>query len=371
MTDDSESPWLLSGRNRSLAISGSRITSEIDVSTQVDVRALDLYPGFVDQHCHGGGGGTFSTTDASEVATAIHFHRDRGTTSIMASLLSAPTSELISQIKTLMPFVDSQELIGIHLEGPWISPRFAGAHDLDSLRGPTTEELRALLDTAQGAIRMVTLAPELPGALDAIAQLVAADVTVAIGHTACNPEQARAAVDRGASVVTHAFNAMPGVHHRDPGPLPWLLARDTVFVELIADGLHVHPDVLRLTTRAVGERRVIAVTDAMAAAGCRDGEYRLGDQRVLVKDGAARLFDKATLAGSTLTMEAAVRFFSSQCAVTLDEAVAFATRNPAAALSLRDRGSLDAGMRADVVGIDSQGYVQLVVYGGTVLTSSA
>ncbi len=371
MKADPESPWLLAGRNRTVAISGSRITADVDASTEVDVRALDLYPGFIDQHCHGGGGGTFSTTDASEVAAAIHFHRGCGTTSIMASLVSAPTSELISQIETLMPFVDSQELIGIHLEGPWISPRFAGAHDPDSLRGPTTEELRALLHSAQGAIRMVTVAPELPGALDAIAQLVAADVTVAIGHTACNPEQARAAVDRGASVVTHAFNAMPGVHHRDPGPLPWLLAQDTVFIELIADGLHVHPDVLRLTTKAIGERRGIAVTDAMAAAGCCDGEYRLGDQRVQVKDGAARLFDESTLAGSTLTMDAAVRFLSSRCELPLSEAVTFATRNPAAALSLRDRGSLDAGMRADVVGFDSQGYVQLVVHGGTVLTSSA
>jgi len=311
------------------------------------------------------------SADADEIATAVQFHRSRGATTIISSLVSDTIDNLSKQVRALTPFVRSGDIAGIHLEGPWISTMRAGAHDRAVLTPPNMADLEHMVEVGEGAIRMVTLAPELPGAMEAIDYLVSQGLVVAIGHTDCDSEQARQAVAHGASVVTHAFNAMPSIHHREPGPLPWLLSASDVFVELIADGVHVHPEILEWAIATVGSRRAVLVTDAMAAAGCLDGDYVLGSQPVHVADGSARVAGGQALAGSTLTMDAAVRLVNRQCGVSLSTAAGLGTSNPARALKLDGVGALEVGMTANVIGMNKAGEVELVVYQGEILRSSA
>ena len=264
----------------------------------------------------------------------------------MASLVTAAPDDLLRQVETLVPLAREGEIAGVHLEGPWLSPLHRGAHDPELLRPPTRDEIEALLRAAEGHLRMVTIAPELPGALEAITLLREAGVTVAVGHTDCDADGLREAVRAGAGVVTHLCNAMRPIHHRDPGPIPAALAEPELTVELIVDGVHVHPDVVTLLQRGA-RARVALVTDAMAAAGCPDGAYQLGGLAVSVVDGVARLEDSDALAGSTLTLDRAVRT-AHAAGVPLVDAVVAATLTPARALGL-DRGALVPGAPADLL----------------------
>jgi N-acetylglucosamine-6-phosphate deacetylase len=327
----------------------------------LDLSDLTIHPGFIDQHCHGGGGHSFGAGDVDAIVEA---HARAGTTSIMASLVSAPRETLLRQVQALAPRVHDGTLIGIHLEGPWLAGSRCGAHDPSALRDPTTGEAAALVEAGGGAIRMVTIAPELPGALDVIGFLVAHGVIVAVGHTDCTQEQAQQAVDAGATVATHLFNAMPGLHHRDPGPIAALLADPRVVVEIIADGVHVAPSILDLAFRAAGADRVALVSDAMAAAGMGDGRYDLGGLRVDVVAGVARVAGTETLAGSTLTLDAAVRTMA-RATGDLTAAVSMATSTPADALGLADRGRVEPGMRADLVLLDADARIRGVMRGGS------
>lgn len=320
-----------------------------------------VHPGFVDQHCHGGAGHAFGDGDVDAIVAA---HLRAGTTSLMASLVSAPREVMVSQVLTLAPRVHDGTLVGIHLEGPWLAPSRCGAHDPQALREPTMDEARALLDAGGGAVRMVTIAPELAGAAEVIAYLVDRGVIVAIGHTDCTEPQARQAIAAGATVATHLFNAMPAPHHREPGPIPALLADPRVIVELIADGVHVAPSILALVGRAAGPSRTALVSDAMAAACMGDGRYALGSLDVAVVDAIARLAGTSTLAGSTLTMAGAVRTMAKAVG-DLGTAVDMATATPARCLGLDDRGALEPGMRADLVLLDSDAQVRGVMHGGS------
>lgn len=268
-----------------------------------DIGDAILVPGFVDPHVHGGGGNGFSDGTRIAVLAARDAHLARGTTTTMASLVAASPSDLLEQVRSLTPLVLSGELRGIHLEGPWLNPERKGAHDVAALRTPDPREIDTLLEAGRGAIRMVTIAPELPGALAAIEQFVAAEVIVAIGHTNANFEQTRLAIDVGATVATHLFNAMPPLLHREPGPVLALLEDERVTLELVADGVHLHPSLVDWVERSVGTSRVMFVTDAMSGAGLGDGAYRLGDLSVSVQDGVARIEGTETIAGSTATMD--------------------------------------------------------------------
>lgn len=212
-------------------------------------------PGFVDIHVHGAGDGSFTTADPADSRRAAHFLRAQGTTSIIASLVSAPHADLSRQIESLKDLVDDGLLAGIHLEGPWLAASRGGAHALSALRDPDPSEIDELLAAADGALRMVTLAPERPGAIAAIRQLVDAGVTVAIGHTAATYGQTRAAINAGATVATHLFNTMPPIHHREPGPVVALLEDPRVTLELIADGHHLHPAIVAEVVRSAGPDR--------------------------------------------------------------------------------------------------------------------
>lgn len=312
----------------------------------VDAAGRLLTPGFVDVHVHGGGG-----ADASDgigtIPQILEAHRAHGTTRTVLSLVSAPVAELVVALQGLAPVVQADPLLlGVHLEGPFLSPDARGAHDPKALTAPTPQAVDALLSAADGTLVQITVAPELPGALEAIRDLVAGGVRVAVGHTTADIATAGAAFDAGASLLTHTFNAMPGLAHRAPGPLGAALERPHVTVEVIADGLHVHPVLIGGLFR-LAPGRVALVTDAMAAAGFGDGEYRLGPLDVVVLDGAARLASGA-LAGSTLTLDAAIRT-AVAAGVPLEDAVLAATAVPARAIGAPAFGTLDVGAPADAV----------------------
>ena len=313
--------------------------------------AAVLVPGFVDIHCHGGGGATFGA-DLGAAARVIATHRSHGTTTLVASLVSAPVADLRRDVDALADLVASGDLAGVHLEGPWLAAAYCGAHGLAALRAPTADDVDRLV--RPGVVRMVTLAPELAGGLDAVRRVVAAGAVAAIGHTASDAAIVRDALRAGASHATHLFNAMPPLRHREPGNVLALLDSDAS-LELIRDGRHLHPDLCRWLDTAVEAHRLVAVTDAMAAAGASDGDYSLGAVAVSVVDGVARAAGSGRLAGSTATADRLFREVArgSDDDADLLRAVAQTATNPALALGLPDVGALDAGFRADVVVLDA------------------
>ncbi|MCW2810303.1 MAG: N-acetylglucosamine-6-phosphate deacetylase [Friedmanniella sp.] len=321
-----------------------------------------VVPGFVDLHVHGGGGGSFTDGGVDSAVRAVLTHRRHGTTTTLASLVSAGPGELRDRIALLAELVQDGHVAGLHLEGPWISPHRCGAHDPHRLRDPGPVELAGLLGLGDGAVAMVTLAPERPGGLAAVAQVVDAGAIAAIGHTDADYDTVVAAIGAGARVATHLYNAMRPVHHRRPGPVVALLEDPRVTLELVADGTHLHPAVYRQTSVAVGADRVVLATDAMAAAALGDGRFRLGGLAVEVRDGVARVAGTDTLAGGTATMDAlfrrAVRAFRSAeddaSSAPYEEAdllraVRQTSVNPAARLGRTDIGGLEPGRRADLV----------------------
>ncbi|WEV76669.1 N-acetylglucosamine-6-phosphate deacetylase [Janibacter cremeus] len=310
-----------------------------------------LVPGFVDVHCHGGGGASFTVGDPAEARRVAAAHLRHGTTSLVASLVTDEGDELERSVRALGDLVRDGLLAGIHLEGPWLSRDYCGAHEPTLVRPPSRREVDRLLAAGDGTVRMVTLAPELDGAIDAVRRIREAGVVVGIGHSDATWEQAREAIDAGATVATHLFNQIRGLHHRRPGPIAALLEDERVWIELISDGVHVHPAMLRLA-RAAAPERIMLVTDAMGAAAAADGDYHLGPIHVQVRDGVART-PTGAIAGSTLTMAGAVRH-SVASGFTLEQAVDAATRAPAAALGLTDVGEIRSGARADLVALDDE-----------------
>jgi N-acetylglucosamine-6-phosphate deacetylase len=321
-------------------------------SPDTDLGDALVVPGFVDMHVHGGGGASFTTGTADEARTVLATHRAHGTTTMLASLVTAQPGPLAAQVAALAPLVESGELAGIHLEGPWLSPRRKGAHDHSALRPPDPAEVRALLDAGRGTIRMVTLAPELPGAIEAIRLLRDADVVVAIGHTDATYAQTGRAVAAGARVATHLFNGMRPIGHREPGPVTALAEDPDVTVELILDGVHLHPAIYGQVSRWVGDGRIALVTDAMAAAGMPDGGYTLGSLLVTVTNGTATVSGTETIAGGTATMDRlfreAVRLRDGPSDDGLLHAVRETSSVPARALGLGPR-ELSPGCPADLV----------------------
>jgi N-acetylglucosamine-6-phosphate deacetylase len=329
----------------------------------LDLGESTLAPGLVDAHVHGGGGASFDQGTEAAVRTTVEAHLAHGTTTMMASLVTDTVKSLEATVARLAPAVSAGRLAGIHLEGPWLSPRHAGAHEPALLREPVPADVERLLAAGAGAVRMVTLAPELTGGLDTVRRLTAAGVVVGIGHTDASYELARESLDAGASVGTHLFNAMRGLHQREPGPPTALLEHPDAFVELIADGVHLHPAVLRLAA-TVKPRHFVLVTDAMAAAASDDGDYQLGPRAVTVRNGVARLAGSDLIAGSTLTLAAAVRYAVREAGLPLPDVLRAATTTPAAMLGLSDVGALQPGFLADLVVLDEDLRVTRVMKAG-------
>jgi N-acetylglucosamine-6-phosphate deacetylase len=320
----------------------------------VDLAGYVIVPGFVDMHVHGGGGGSFGE-DLDLARRVVEFHRAHGTTTSIASTVTMPLPELERAVEALSGLVQDGLLTGLHLEGPFISKARCGAHDPALLREPDEHVIGKLLERGHGAIKMVTLATELHGGLRAVRQLTDNGVIAALGHTDSSYEQARAAIDAGVTVATHLFNAMRGLHHREPGPIAAMLESDAVAVELVNDGHHLHDAAVELAFQAAGHARVSLITDAMSAAGVGDGHYQLGELAVRVVDGVARLEDGGSIAGSTLTMDAAFRRAVLVNGISLERAAVAAAGTPARVLGIDDLvGSLEVGKRADLVVLDDQ-----------------
>ncbi len=334
-----------------LAVEGGRIAAAGPGEPgTADLSGHWIVPGFVDIHVHGGGGASFSAGTVEEALTVIGTHRAHGTTTMLASTVTGELDDLSRQAGTLSELVEQGDLAGIHFEGPFISPHRCGAHQPGLLRDPDPADVRKLVDAARGAARMMTLAPELPGGLDSVRLLAEVGVLAAVGHTDGDYEGTRAAIEAGATVATHLFNAMPGLGHRAPGPVAALLEDERVTVELINDGTHLHPAVLELAHRGAGADRVAFITDAMGAAGMSDGLYPLGPMQVEVKDGVARLVEGGSIAGSTLTLDTAFRRAVTVDGLPVEQVVRAISANPARLLGRYDTiGSLEPGKDADLV----------------------
>jgi N-acetylglucosamine-6-phosphate deacetylase len=313
----------------------------------VDAAGGLLTPGFIDLHGHGGAGVSYDD-GPDAVLRARALHRAHGTTRAVISLVTAPLDDLVARAAMVADLTQRHpDILGSHLEGPFLDPGHRGAHAESLLAEPAPAVVARLLEAGRGTVRQVTLAPELPGGRAAIGRIVDAGAAAAVGHTSADYATAAAAFEAGATILTHAVNAMAGLHHREPGPVAAAAADDSVTLEVIADGVHLHPQVVRLVF-AAAPGRVALVTDAMAAAGSADGRYALGPLAVDVAGGVARLAGGGAIAGSTLTQDAALRA-AVAAGVPLEAAVGALTRTPARAIGRDDLGSLRPGSRADAV----------------------
>ncbi|WP_316526868.1 N-acetylglucosamine-6-phosphate deacetylase [Kitasatospora brasiliensis] len=347
-----------------LAVEGERIAGlgGDTAPGDLDLTGYTVVPGFVDLHVHGGGGAAYTSGIAEEALLAARTHLEHGTTTTVASTVTGEIDEVARQAHVLSELVEDGVLAGIHFEGPFISPGRCGAHRPDLLRDPDPALVRKLVDAARGHATMVTLAPELPGGLDSVRMLADLGVIAAVGHTDSDYATTLAAIEAGATVATHLFNAMPGIAHRAPGPIVALLEDERVTVELINDGVHLHPSVLDLAFGTAGASRVALITDAMGAAGMGDGLYPLGPLQVEVKDGVARLVEGGAIAGSTLTLDVAFKRALTVNGLSLNQAVESLSATPARLLGLSDSiGSLEAGKFADLVVVDSGSYELVAV----------
>jgi N-acetylglucosamine-6-phosphate deacetylase len=337
-----------------------------------DLHDLDgqyLLPGFIDLHMHGGGGAQITTDDAAEIMTAVGFHQRHGTTRTLASLVTDQLDRMAASVRTIAEIIRGSRdgsIVGVHLEGPFLNPTKRGSHHREHLLAPDLPALRHLLRAGAGTVRVVTLAPELPGGMDLVRELVASGVIAAVGHTEATFDQARDAFAAGARLATHLFNAMRHFHHRDPGPAGAALADDTVTCELINDGFHLHDETVRIAVAAAGPERIAFVTDATPAAGMTNGRFHLGPVPILARDGKVTLAD-GTIAGSTLTMDAAVRHAVRCVGLPIHRAAIAAATTPAAVLGIADRtGSLHPGKDADLVVLTRQLRVHTVMTRGGV-----
>ncbi|MBD2893013.1 N-acetylgalactosamine-6-phosphate deacetylase [Actinomadura sp. RB99] len=348
-----------------LRIDGGRLAApSAGPGETVDLGGRHVVPGFVDMHVHGGAGASYQTGRPEEAERAARFHLSHGTTTTVASLVTGTPDELANAVAGLADLAADGLIAGVHLEGPYLARDRCGAHDPDLLRHPDRAEFARLVRLGRGRLRMITLAPELPGALDLVRDAVDAGVLAAVGHTDAPGATARAAFDAGATVATHLFNAMRPLHHREGGPVAAALNDPRVTAELINDGVHVEGAVGRLAFRAA-PGRVALITDAMAAAGMGDGDYRLGVMDVRVRDGRATLAGGTSIAGSTITMADAFRRAVTVLGLPIEEAAVAASLIPARALGVDSRvGSLEPGKDADLVVLNDDMSVHRVMKAG-------
>ena len=335
-----------------------------------------VLPGFVDMHVHGGGGASFTAGPADDARRAAAFHRGHGSTTIVASLVTAPLADLQTRAAMLAALAEQGVIAGIHLEGPFLSAARCGAQDPRHMLAPDVAAFERLHAAAAGHLRVITIAPELPGAVGLIKAAARVGVTAAVGHTDATADLTSAAVEAGATHATHLFNGMRPLHHREPGGRA-LLDREEVTCEVIADGVHLHDTVIRLAARAAGPAWLVLITDAMAAAGMPDGSYRLGSMRVDVAGGVARLARggepgttgasagrDGSIAGSTATMADVVRH-AVAAGLPVTAVAAAASTTPARVLGLGDRtGALRAGLDADLVVCDQEFRLRAVMRRG-------
>ena len=329
-------------------ISDVRPTRTAQNDPRIDARGLWVTPGLIDIHVHGGQGNDAMDATPEALQGMAGFLAAHGVTSFLATTITAPSSAIAAAIENVNQCLGQEggaQLLGVHLEGPYLSGAYRGAQPEKHLRPPAPEEDQAWLAVA--CVRLITLAPELEGAFELIQRGAAQGIEFALGHSAADYDTVVAAAEHGLRQATHTFNGMRGLHHRRPGAVGCVLTDDRIYAQVIADGIHLHPAIAKLVVRAKGIDRTILITDAIRAAGLQDGQYDLGGQTVVVQNGVARAAN-GSLAGSTLTMDAALRNVMQFCGLSFPQAVAMATRVPAEALGLAHKGRLVPGADADI-----------------------
>ena len=355
-----------------------KITSQAASETPPSCRLRDfgdciLAPGFVDMHTHGAAGYDLMGDDADSQSAINTFLVRHGVTSYFPTTVTAPMDKTLAALDHLAAAIDSArdarkgqaQPLGIHIEGPFLSHARRGMHPLEDLQLPTLATFEKLWQAARGHIRVMTIAPELDGALEVIAEAAKRGVCVSIGHSDADLDQARRGVAAGARHATHTFNAMRPLDHREPGIVAEVLTNSRISAEIIADGIHLHPSVVNLITKAKGADGTILITDATAATGMPDGKYHLGLVEIEVKDGMC-LHD-GTLAGSVLTLDRAVRNVMSFASWDLQNAVRAAGLNPAKAAGAQGKGLLQTGADADLVALNASGDVQATIAKGVIV----
>ncbi len=335
-----------------------------------DLQGMTVVPGFVDLLVHGGNGAGFADDDDPEALKKIsEFFFQHGTTGLLASLFSKRMDLLKKDMNRIADYIekhDDTNIWGIHMEGPFINPAIKGAHKIEYLWEPNVNMWNELYASSRGHIKLMTISPELQGNIDVIRKASSQGVVPSIGHTLALYDDIEKAIDNGAAHVTHMFNAMRPFHHREAGIMVAALLRNELKVELIADGIHVHPIVMQLLHNIKGSGGIILVTDAIRASGMPNGEYHFMDQKIIVKDKKAYL-ENGTLAGSTLTMEEAVKTMVKEVGVPITDAIRMASLNGAKVLGVEHKkGILAVGKDADLVVLDEDFNVHATIYEGTV-----
>ncbi len=345
-------------------------SSTMSADTVIDARGMWVAPGLIDVHVHGGSG--HDTMDATP--EAIHgmarFFAEHGVTSYFPTTMTAPPDAIINAIENVARCpqpADGAQHLGVHVEGPYINTAFPGAQPSSDIRLPDPAEYRRWLES--GVVKLITVAPEIKGAAELIELAVSQGIEFAAGHTGASYEEITEAADHGVRQATHTFNAMLGLHHRNPGTLGGVLTDDQIYAQIIGDGIHVHPAMVKLLVRAKGAKRTILITDSMRAAGLQDGLYTLGAQPITVTEGVARTASGA-LAGSTATLDAVLRNVIQFAGISLPEALAMGTATPAEAMGLTSKGRLVAGADADIILLDENLNVRMTIIGGRVIYRS-
>lgn len=361
-----------------ITVEGANIQAVEDTETSaivdnvIDAAGMIVTPGFIEVHTHGGGGFNLHTTNAGEIRSYAHWVPSTGVTSFLIAVVGTPGTLPERQLGAAVEMMSNRgkgkgaEPLGIFMEGPYINVAHRGAHPAIWLRMPDEAETERVLTLTDGHLRLITLAPELPGAPAMIRRMLDAGVTVSMGHTDATYEQAQEAVQQGITHVTHCFNAMRPLHHRAPGPLAAIVQPGCVCGELIADGVHVHPAAMNVLVKLLGPKRTVVITDAMAGAGVPGATFGFAGQPARVIDGAARLAD-GTITGSVLTMDRALRNMLSMTEVSLQEAVGMLTLNPARTAQACDRkGLLQVGYDADLLIFDDALTLQATICRGEI-----
>lgn len=329
----------------------------------IDGKGGLLMAGFIDIHVHGGNNGDFMNASRKSFDAITSFHAAHGTTAMLATTMTASKEAIEAVLAAVTEYRSSEmpytELIGVHLEGPFISEKWPGAQNPSFIHLPSIEWLEEWTSNWPDQIKQLTMAPEKPGSIEAIKWLNEQGIIVACGHTDAVYAELIAAADAGLTHAVHTYNAMRGLHHREPGTLGAVLTDDRIYCEIIADGEHVHPAAINLMLRAKPLDKVIIITDAIEAAGMPDGNYQLGGLAVTVSNGTARLTEGGALAGSSLTMNRAIRYMAEYTDLSLNQISRMASGNPARELRIFDQtGSIEEGKQADLVWLDNEYNVQ-------------
>jgi N-acetylglucosamine-6-phosphate deacetylase len=335
-----------------------------------DLRGLITMPGFIDTHVHGGNGCDAMDATKESLEAISNFKIGEGCTSFCATTITAPMDKTIAAVRNIKNAMDAglpgAKILGAFLEGPFINPKYKGAHPEEYILPINPNLLNELLIAGAGAVMSVIIAPELEGAINVIEMLKKKGVQVRLGHSDATLEQVNAAVAAGANQGVHTFNAMSPFHHREPGMVGAIFTNPDIYAELICDLVHVHTKACKALAHAKGPDKTVLVTDCMCAGGLPDGNHKLGELEVVVKDGVSRLHD-GTLAGSTTSMIESVRHMHRDIGVPLETAVSMATAAPAKALGLfNNLGSLDIGKSADIIGLDEDLNIRFVMVGGEI-----